>query len=347
MSSNSFFTSDANSAGEGAFVELEIDLDHNLCFNPVYLKLQRNKLTCHKNKANPNDLEEWTLGPDSQFEATYQHGLGTLKITLASGVALRWNFTTQKKPQVYQFIQDCKKNLGVVLETITTICPGCGGILKTDELCLTCNPLPAVKGTSIKMLLRLFEFSKPQMHLIILGFFLTLFSTLVGLIPPYLIMPLTDDVLIPMQQGKLTEFSPVFYYIGLLALAGAATCILEWARSFFSSWVSERISASLRMKTYSHLHTLSVEYFGSKRTGDIMSRISSDTNQLCNFLSSHVVDFASDVLMVLLTAVTLFAINPFLALASLVPFPFVTFLAFKMRGHLYAGIVKAVLFGQI
>jgi hypothetical protein len=114
LSSNSFFTSDANSAGEGAFVELEIDLDHNLCFNPVYLKLRENKLTCHKNKANSNDLEEWTLGPDSQIEAIYHHGLGTLKITLASGVELRWNFTTQKKPQVYQFIQDCKKK------------PGCG-----------------------------------------------------------------------------------------------------------------------------------------------------------------------------------------------------------------------------
>ncbi|NBY01370.1 MAG: hypothetical protein EBQ87_05210, partial [Planctomycetes bacterium] len=58
-------------------------------------------------------------------------------------------------------------------------------------------------------------------------------STLVGLISPYLIMPLTDDVLIPMQQGRLKEFSPVFYYIGLLALAGAATFLLEWADPFF------------------------------------------------------------------------------------------------------------------
>ena len=138
LSSNLFFTSDVNSAGEGAFPELEIDLDHHLCFHPIYLKLLKNKLTCHKNKANLKDFQEWTLGPDSQFEALYQHGLGTLKITLASGGELRWNFTTQKKPQVYQFIQDCKKALGVILETITTICPGCGGILKTDELCLTC-----------------------------------------------------------------------------------------------------------------------------------------------------------------------------------------------------------------
>ena len=203
LSSNLFFTSDANSAGEPVLVELEIDLDHNLCFNPVHLKLLKNRLTCHKSKANPTDVQEWTLGPDSQFEAIYQHGLGTLKITLASGAELRWNFTTQKKPQVYQFIQDCKKALGVVLETITTICPGCGGILKTDELCLTCNPLPAQKGTSLKMLLRLFEFSKPQMPLIVLGFFLTLFSTLVGLIPPYLVMPLTDDVLIPISSASV------------------------------------------------------------------------------------------------------------------------------------------------
>ncbi|MEI6772606.1 MAG: hypothetical protein WCL90_13720, partial [Planctomycetota bacterium] len=130
MSSKSLITSGANSEGEPEFIWLEIDLDHNLCFNPVYLKLRENKLICQKNKANPNDLEEWTLGPDSQFEAIYQHGLGTLKITLGSGVELRWNFTTQKKPEVHQFIQDCKKALGVVLETITTICPGCGGILK-------------------------------------------------------------------------------------------------------------------------------------------------------------------------------------------------------------------------
>jgi len=319
---------------------IEVDLDENLSFNPITLELKNSQLSSHKKGSPQTEKKCWTLGPDCVWETSNQMGLGTLKCTRENGEVLVWNFTGQKLAQVQQFVHDCKLALGVVMETITTICPGCGASLKGEETCLTCNPLPEEKGTSLKMLLRLYDFAKPQMPLIVLGFFLTLLSTLVGLIPPYLTMPLTDDVLIPMQQGKLKNFTPVFWYIGFLALAAAGTWVLEWARSFFSSWVSERISANLRMRTYSHLHTLSMEYFGSKRTGDIMSRISSDTYQLCNFLSSHMVDFASDILMVILTAVTLFAINPVLAVASLTPFPFISFLVYKVRGNLLSGYRK-------
>ena len=39
------------------------------------------------------------------------------------------------------------------------------------------------------------------------------------------------------------------------------------------AWVSERIASDLRNRTYQHLTGLSVEFFGGKRTGDLMSRI--------------------------------------------------------------------------
>ena len=47
--------------------------------------------------------------------------------------------------------------------------------------------------------------------------------------------------------------------------------------------------------------------------GDLMSRISSDTDRLCNFLSSHLVDFATDVLMIGMTVAIMLAIDPLLA----------------------------------
>ena len=62
--------------------------------------------------------------------------------------------------------------------------------------------------------------------------------------------------------------------------------LLDWARSYVSAWVSERVSADLRQRTYAHLQQLSLEFFGAKRTGDLMSRISSDTDRLCNFRTS-------------------------------------------------------------
>ena len=68
--------------------------------------------------------------------------------------------------------------------------------------------------------------------------------------------------------------------------------LLGWARTYVMAWVSERIAADLRDQTYAHLQTLSLEFFGGKRTGDLMSRIGSDTDRICNFLSVNLLDFA-------------------------------------------------------
>ena len=73
--------------------------------------------------------------------------------------------------------------------------------------------------------------------------------------------------------------------------------------------VSERISADLRTTTYEHLLHLSLEYFGSKRTGDLISRIGSESDRISVFLSLHALDFITDVLMIVMTAVILFSIN--------------------------------------
>ena len=82
-----------------------------------------------------------------------------------------------------------------------------------------------------------------------------------------------------------------------------------WARTFILAWVSERIGADLRTTTYEHLQKLSLEYFGGKRTGDLISRIGSETDRICVFLSLHLLDFANDILMIVMTAVILVSIN--------------------------------------
>ena len=62
------------------------------------------------------------------------------------------------------------------------------------------------------------------------------------------------------------------------------------------AYVSERISADLRNETYAHLNRLSLDFFGGRRTGDLIARLSTDTERLCSFLSDNLVDFATDVL---------------------------------------------------
>ena len=85
---------------------------------------------------------------------------------------------------------------------------------------------------------------------------------------------------------------------------------------------------------------LSLDYFGSKRTGDLMARIGSETDRINVFLSLNALDFITDVLMICMTAAILFSINPWLALVTLVPLPFIAWLIHTVRDKLRTGFER-------
>ncbi|WP_217696829.1 ABC transporter transmembrane domain-containing protein, partial [Pseudomonas syringae] len=84
----------------------------------------------------------------------------------------------------------------------------------------------------------------------------------------------------------------------------------------------------------------SLEYFGGKRTGDLMARIGSESDRISVFLSLHLLDFATDVLMIAMTAVILVSIDPWLALVTLVPLPFIAWMIHLVRDRLRHGFEK-------
>ena len=86
-----------------------------------------------------------------------------------------------------------------------------------------------------------------------------------------------------------------------------------------------------------------LEYFGGKRTGDLISRIGSETDRICVFLSLHLLDFANDILMIAMTAAILVSINPWLALVTLVPLPFIIWMIHAVRDRLRHGFEKVCL----
>lgn len=189
-------------------------------------------------------------------------------------------------------------------------------------------------------LLRLWRFARPYQWQLLSGFLLMLASTAATLVPPYLTMPLMDDILIPFQNGQAIDRGLVLMYLGGLLGSALVAWSLGWAKTYILALVSERIGADLRTTTYEHLLGLSLEYFGGKRTGDLMARIGSETDRINVFLSLHLLDFATDVLMIVMTTVILFSINPWLALVTLVPLPFIGWMIHLVRDRLRTGFEK-------
>ncbi len=190
------------------------------------------------------------------------------------------------------------------------------------------------------VLFRLWRFARPYRLQLLSGFLLTLAATAATLVPPYLTLPLMDNVLIPYQNGKPIDPGLVRLYLGGLLGAALLAWILGWARTYILALVSERIGADLRTSTYDHLMKLSLEYFGGKRTGDLMARIGAETDRLNLFLSLHLLDFATDLLMIVMTAIILSSINPTLALVTLLPLPLIAWLIHLVRDRLRHGFEK-------
>jgi ATP-binding cassette subfamily B protein len=115
---------------------------------------------------------------------------------------------------------------------------------------------------------------------------------------------------------------------------------LSWGKTYVLALVSERIAADLRTTTYEHLLRLSLEYFGGKRTGDLLSASAARATVSRCILSLHLTDFASDVVMIVMTAVILFSMNPWLALITLVPLPFIGWMIHFVRFRLRTGFEK-------
>ncbi|HEX4149206.1 MAG TPA: ABC transporter ATP-binding protein, partial [Pirellulales bacterium] len=285
-------------------------------------------------------VESWTLAKVAQMQVRELAGLGTLELLSASGQLAFWRYTAAAAASAQLFARRTNQaQKGLVTADLNepeTVCPGCGAVLSADQPeCPACKPVVGPPVT--RSLWRIIRFAKPRAGMVAFGFLLMLASTSAGLVPPYLTIPLTNRVLVPFEAGEPANYRLLSIYLAGMFGAALLAWVLGVTRTYVLAWASERISADMRTATYSHLQRLSLEFFGGKRTGDLMSRIGQDTDRICTFLSVNLLDFCTDLLMISLTTITLFSIDPLLALVTLCPFPLIAWLIHGVRSKLRRG----------
>jgi len=278
------------------------------------------------------DWESWPLRDGLTLRHADHAGVGTLELHDEQRRLAAWRYTLGANGQALRLVKQFERRLG---ELRRGAAPAEAEQEEDTSFGADTEPPP-----STWVLLRLWRFARPYRKQLAAGFTLALASTAATLVPPYLSIPLMDEVLIPFQNGQQIDPMRVALYLGGLFLAALVAWGLGWARTYLLALVSERIGADLRTTTYDHLLGLSLDYFGGKRTGDLISRIGSETDRICVFLSLHALDFATDVLTITLTAVILFSISPWLALVTLLPLPFIAWMIHVVRDRLRTGFEK-------
>ncbi|MEO7495918.1 MAG: ABC transporter transmembrane domain-containing protein, partial [Massilia sp.] len=330
--------------GENVLSSVEVDLDARLRFTKGVLVVTDRRLLARA--PGETDWQDWAYRPGLSLSHHDHAGVGHLELVDQHGMLAAWRFTLGQNLHAIRVLDQFREQLASHLSgrpvqvAEQEVCPSCKAPLEPEqEECPICTKV-LYTPPSTWTLLRLWRFATPYRGQLSAGFILMLLSTAAHMIPPYLTMPLMDNVLIPFQNGQPVDSKLVWLYMSGLLGAAILAWVLGWAKTYILALVSERMGADLRSATYEHLMKLSLEFFGGKRTGDLMSRIGSGSDRICVFLSLHLLDFASDVLMIIMTGVILCSINPMLAVITLVPLPFIAWMIHIVRDRLRTGFEK-------
>ncbi len=126
---------------------------------------------------------------------------------------------------------------------------------------------------------------------------------------------LVDEVLMPRDLSLFGWIA--LAYLGLLLLDG----LVGFCDQYLSTWVAERFLLALRTSFFRHLHTLSLDFFEQRPLGDILSRLTSDSAAVEEFVLSGVVAVCMYLFQIIFFIGALFYLQWELALITLLVAP--------------------------
>jgi len=173
------------------------------------------------------------------------------------------------------------------------------------------------QNKKITILFELLQFISPYKNQVAAAFIVLIFTAAVMLSVGQGVRMLIDEGFAQQSLAQLQQ--AVFYLLGITVLIAVGT----FSRFYLVSWLGERVSADIRLAVFNHVITLHPSYFETSSSGDIMSRITTDTTLLQSIIGSSFSMAIRSTLMLIGALVMLFATNIKLTLVVLISVPFI------------------------
>lgn len=172
---------------------------------------------------------------------------------------------------------------------------------------------------------RLSEFVRPYIWQMVFGFILTVTLTWLSLVPPMLMRRLIDEAIMERDRKLLLMLT--------LALLGVyiVSTLIGMVKNYLMTWLGQKVLYDLRTRLYEHVATLDIGFFESRRSGQIMSRITGDVAALEQFIVHSVPQMLIDLITLIGIAIVLFKTNIQLALIALFPAPLLIIMTVRYR----------------
>lgn len=211
------------------------------------------------------------------------------------------------------------------LDKERAVCPKCGRVLlRPGAECVNCM-------SKSHLLKRLWGYMSPQKWLLLFCILLSMLTTAMALVPPYITKTLVDDVIPHKDRGGL--FALVGILLGVYIIQNVSGAL----RLYYMRIAGDRFLTDLRNDIYRKAQYLPVRFYDKTSTGSIFSRIASDTQTINAFTLRMSQEAVVQFFTMIGIMIIMFVLNWKLTLLSLIPVP-----AVALGARIFAKKIKPV-----
>lgn len=181
------------------------------------------------------------------------------------------------------------------------------------------------ESSKIQIVKRLLTYVKPYKLKVTLVILLLLIVMACNSVTPYL-MKISIDTFVAEKNVK------ALFLLGCgLILMNVFSMILSRIRTIAMSKITNQILVDIRHSLYTHIQTLSFNFFDNRPVGKIISRVVGDVNALQNLLNNSIVNLIPNVFTIILVICLMLILNPMLAGICLITMPLLLFAMFYIQ----------------
>jgi ATP-binding cassette subfamily B protein len=150
-------------------------------------------------------------------------------------------------------------------------------------------------------------------------------------------MGVSMNVLGPIITGRVVDIvlvksvSELWLYAAAIMALTISSGIISFVREYLSGVMSQRVVYRIRMNIYNHLQDLSYSFYDRVDPGQVISRVTRDTENIGGFLGFALPNLLGSMIILITVVSILLIINPRLAIIVLAIVPFVAMVSFSFN----------------
>ena len=153
------------------------------------------------------------------------------------------------------------------------------------------------------LLLRILSYFRPYLAEVAAALVTVAVIATIGLVPPMLVRTVVDLAIPEKEIGLLAWLAAGM--VGAPVLSG----LLGVGQNYLNTRISQKVMFDLRTHLYRHVQSLSLRFFTSVKTGEIMSRLNNDVSGISRVLGETLTQTVAQIFVLVTTLVLIFSLD--------------------------------------